>query len=414
MDELVIKGQKAKIAAQDLAIIPTEKKNEALRLIANELMDKRSFIIQENEKDLNNGRFSGLSQSILDRLMLNEKRIEEMVKSLQILIDLDDPIGEIIESWERPNGLRIKKVRVPLGVIGMIYEARPNVTVDAASLAIKTGNAILLRGSSSAIHSNKAIIQVIHDALRKTVIPPFSVQLIEEKGHEITDRMLRLHGYIDVLIPRGSAKFIQYVVENSSLPVIETGAGNCHVYIDQDANYEMAKQIIINAKTQRPSVCNAAETLLVHRDFARNHLPELITSLEELNVECRGCTQTISMLPHLTQATEEDWATEYLDLILAVKVVENVDEAIEHINRYGTKHSEVIVTNNRNDAKKFMESVDAAVVYHNASSRFTDGFEFGFGAEIGISTQKLHARGPMGLKALTSYKYMVLGNGQIR
>ncbi|WP_339062910.1 glutamate-5-semialdehyde dehydrogenase [Tepidibacillus marianensis] len=414
MNELREKGIEAKKIVQKLGSIDSEKKNEALGFIAEELLKQKDFLLYENLKDLSKGRNDGMSESLLDRLALNEKRLKEIAQSIIILIEQKDPIGETIESWTRPNGLHILKARVPLGVIGMIYEARPNVTVDAAGLAIKTGNAILLRGSSTAIHSNKALVQVIHDALSKTDIPPKTVQLIESLGHEVTSEMLRLNGLIDVLIPRGSAKLIQYVVENSTIPVIETGAGNCHVYIDEDAEFDMAKQIVLNAKTQRPSVCNAAETLLVQKEWADKYLQDLIESLKSVNVECRGCEKTIFRIPDLIKATEADWETEFLDYILAVKIVDHIDEAIDHINRYGTKHSEVIITPHAHRAEHFMKNVDAAVVYHNASTRFTDGFEFGFGAEIGISTQKLHARGPMGLTALTSYKYFVFGNGQVR
>jgi len=414
MNELLEKGNEAKKVAQKLGLIDTKQKNEALRLIAEELIMQKELLILENEKDLIKGKNNGMSSSLLDRLAFDENRLKDIAKSLLILMGHNDPIGEIMESWSRPNGLLIQKVKVPLGVIGMIYEARPNVTVDAAGLALKTGNAILLRGSSTAIHSNRALVQVIHDALNKTKIPPKTIQLIEGIGHDVTSEMLRLNSFIDILIPRGSAKLIQYVVENSTIPVIETGAGNCHVYIDQDAEFEMAKQIILNAKTQRPSVCNAAETLLLEKSWADKYLKDLIESLKNANVECRGCEIIVTRIPGLIKATEADWETEFLDYILAVKIVENIDEAIEHINRYSTRHSEVIVTPYNDRAEYFMKNVDAAVIYHNASTRFTDGFEFGFGAEIGISTQKLHARGPMGLNALTSYKYLVYGNGQVR
>lgn len=414
MNELELKGKRAKEASRQMGNLSTQKKNNTLLSIADQLIKEKEYLLSENEKDIETGKINKMSQALLDRLLLNEKRIEEMANSLRLLTEINDPIGEIIEAWNRPNGLEIKKVRVPLGVIGMIYEARPNVTVDAAGLSLKTGNAVILRGSSSAIHSNKALVHVIHTALELVDVPAAAVQLIEDTKRDTVEQMLRLNQYLDVLIPRGGAELIQYVVKNASVPVLETGAGNCHVYIDEEADLEMAKQITINAKTQRPSVCNAAETLLVHRSFAEKQLTSLLKALEEKNVELRGCDRTLSLVPHIKQATETDWETEYLDLMMAVKIVDNVDEAIHHIHQYGTKHSEVIVTENGESAKRFLQQVDAAAVYHNASSRFTDGFEFGFGAEIGISTQKLHARGPMGLTALTSYKYLIYGNGQIR
>lgn len=414
MSELYIKAEKAKKASQTLGIQSTDMKNKALHMVAEQLLQQTDNLLTENAKDIAKGKEAGISQALLDRLLLTEKRINEMAEGLKQIIELPDPVGEMIESWERPNGLTIQKVRVPLGLIGMIYEARPNVTIDAAGLALKTGNAIILRGSASAIHSNKALVKVIQDALAQTEISVDAVQLIEDPNRHTVEAMLKLNEYLDVVIPRGGASFIQYVVKNATVPVLETGAGNCHVYVDCQADVEMAKQITVNAKTQRPSVCNAAETLLVHHKWAVNHLPELLKALNEKQVECRGCERTLSIVPHIKKATEQDWETEYLDYVLAVKIVDDLDEAIQHINHYGTKHSEVIVSNNRENAEKFMQRVDAAVVYHNASSRFTDGYEFGFGAEIGISTQKLHARGPMGLPALTSYKYIIYGNGQIR
>lgn len=414
MANLLTKLKKAKLASYKLSNITTDVKNAALILIANELIEKSNYLIAENEKDLKAGETSGLSDALLDRLLLSEGRINDMAAGLKLVAELRDPIGEVLESWDRPNGLKMTKISVPLGVIGMIYEARPNVTVDAAGLALKTGNAVVLRGSSSAINSNKAIVEVIQGALSQTEIPADSVQLIEDTNHEAVEELLKMNEYLDVLIPRGGKNLIQYVVKNASVPVLETGAGNCHVYIDQDADLEMAVNITINSKTDRPSVCNAAETLLVQKDWAKSHLPLLINELENNNVECRGCEETLTIIPHIKKATDEDWEIEYLDYILAIKIVEDFNEAINHINKYGTKHSEVIVTNNTETAQAFLQLVDAAAVYHNASSRFTDGFEFGFGAEIGISTQKLHARGPMGLPALTSYKYIVYGNGQIR
>lgn len=408
--ELIHKGQKAKKAAEELAKKTTQQKNRALELISGQLMQEKNFILTENDKDLDEGRKNGMSDALLDRLRLNEARLEDMADALLQLARLEDPVGEIISDWERPNGLEITQVRVPLGVVGMIYEARPNVTVDASSLCLKTGNAVMLRGSSTAIHSNKAIVKVIHQALGMSALPPDAVQLIEDTSRETASAMFKLNDYLDVLIPRGGAKLIKAVVEHSTVPVLETGAGNCHVYIDEDADKEIAINIAINAKTQRPSVCNACETIIVHREW--DGLNDLVLALKEKGVIIHGdegvCGEKI--IP----AVEEDWATEYLGLEVALKVAKSVDEAIIHINRYGTKHSEAIVSANPDNVEKFLSEVDAAAVYHNASTRFTDGFEFGFGAEIGISTQKLHARGPMGLPALTSTKYIVKGNGQIK
>ncbi|KON88226.1 gamma-glutamyl phosphate reductase [Sporosarcina globispora] len=408
--ELTLKGEKAKKAAAALAKMTTDQKNHALELISGQLMQEKNFILAENEKDLDAGRENGMSEALLDRLRLNGARLQDMAEALIQLTQLNDPVGEIISAWVRPNGLTITQVRVPLGVIGMIYEARPNVTVDASSLCLKTGNAVMLRGSSTAIHSNKAIVKVIHHALEKSDLPADAVQLIEDTSRETASRMFKLNDYLDVLIPRGGAKLIKTVVENSTVPVLETGAGNCHVFIDESADKEMAISIAINAKTQRPSVCNACETIIVHREW--DGLKDLVLALQEKEVEIHGdegvCGEKI--IP----AAEEDWVTEYLGLEVALKVVESADEAIVHINRYGTKHSESIVSSNPDNVEKFLNEVDAAAVYHNASTRFTDGFEFGFGAEIGISTQKLHARGPMGLPVLTSTKYIVKGNGQIK
>ncbi|MGA5688359.1 glutamate-5-semialdehyde dehydrogenase [Cytobacillus pseudoceanisediminis] len=408
--ELIQKGEKAKIAAGKMANMSTDQKNRALALISKQLMAEKHFILAENEKDLTAGKNNGMNESLLDRLRLNEARLQDMADALIQLSHLDDPVGEVLSSWERPNGLAITQVRVPLGVVGMIYEARPNVTVDASSLCLKTGNAVMLRGSSSAIHSNKAIVKVISHALEKSDLPSDAVQLIEDTSRETASGMFKLNEYLDVLIPRGGAKLIKTVVENSTVPVLETGAGNCHVYIDESADREMAINIVINAKTQRPSVCNACETIIVHREWG--DLNDLVLALEEKGVTIHGdegvCGEKI--IP----AVEEDWATEYLGFEVALKVAESVEEAIIHINRFGTKHSEAIVSSNPDNVEKFLNEVDAAAVYHNASTRFTDGFEFGFGAEIGISTQKLHTRGPMGLPALTSTKYIVKGNGQIK
>ncbi|MFX3623168.1 MAG: glutamate-5-semialdehyde dehydrogenase [Ectobacillus sp.] len=414
MNELLIKGKKAKWVAGELVTKSTAQKNAALAAIAAQLLEETGYILAENSKDLESERAKGVSQSLLDRLMLNEKRIVDMADAIKQLIELPDPVGECLEAWERPNGLKIQKVRVPLGVIGMIYEARPNVTVDAATLCLKTGNAVILRGSSSAFHSNKAIVDVTHRALAKTDIPADSVQLVEDTSRASAKQLFTLNEYLDVLIPRGGKALIDTVVREASVPVLETGAGNCHVFVDESADKQMAFDIIVNAKTQRPSVCNAIETILLHEAWAAQHGKELFMLLQEKGVELRGDEKALMIAPTLTPATEEDWGTEFLGLTLAVKLVSSIEEAISHINTYGSKHSEAIVTENADNVAKFFTSVDAAALYHNASTRFTDGFEFGFGAEIGISTQKLHARGPMGLPALTSTKYIIRGNGQIR
>lgn len=412
--ELIEKAKKAKAASAKLAIVTTEDKNNALLAIADELLSQKEYILEKNALDLENGEKNGLSKALLDRLKLNESRLEGIAQGLKEVAELDDPVGEVIEQWERPNGLKIESVRVPLGVVGMIYEARPNVTVDAAALCLKTGNAVVLRGSSSAIESNKALVSVIHQALAKTAIPVDAVQLLEDTSRETASKLFTLKEYLDVLIPRGGANLIKTVVENSTIPVLETGAGNCHVFIDESAQKDMAIEIAVNAKVQRPSVCNASETLLVQKNWADQHLVDLLKALQANGVELYGDEYVVQRFEEAKQATEEAWATEYLDLVLAVKIVEDVEEAIEHINQYGTKHSEAIVTESEESVKRFFQSVDASSLYHNASTRFTDGFEFGFGAEIGISTQKLHARGPMGLKALTTNKYIIKGTGHIR
>lgn len=412
--ELIEKAKKAKTASAFVSIASTEEKNHALKTIAEELIKNKDYIIEQNKFDLENGRQNGLSSALLDRLAINEVRLQGIADGLNEVAQLDDPVGEVMESWDRPNGLQIESVRVPIGVVGMIYEARPNVTVDAAGLCLKTSNAVILRGSSSAIESNKALVSIIHKALAKTSLPVDAVQLLEDTSRETAAKLFKLNEYLDVLIPRGGENLIRTVVNNATIPVLETGAGNCHVFIDESANKEMGIQIAINAKVQRPSVCNAIETLLVHKEWAKQHLIDLLKELEANGVELYGDDYVVSQHDGVKEATEEDWATEYLDLVLAVKTVENVEEAIAHINQYGTKHSEAIVTENSESVKRFFQSVDASSLYHNASTRFTDGFEFGFGAEIGISTQKLHARGPMGLKALTTNKYVIRGKGQIR
>lgn len=414
MSEVTIKGQKAKIASQALVGMSTSEKNKALQNIAKQLLKEKHFLIEENKKDLEKGKERGLSDAVLDRIMLNEKRIEDMAAAIELLVELEDPIGETLESINKDNGLLIEKKRVPLGVIGMIYEARPNVTIDAATLTLKTGNAVILRGSSSAFYSNMALIQTIHRALEDTAIPLDAVQLIEDTSRETAQELFRLNEYLDVLIPRGGKNLIQQVVRESTVPVLETGAGNCHIYVDESAQADMAERIVINGKTQRPSVCNAIETVLVHEKWMEENGGALLKALQDKGVEIYGDKKARSVLSEAKEATDEDWYTEYLALKVAVKTVPNVNEAIDHINKYGTQHSEAIITESQENAEKFLTNVDAAAVYHNASTRFTDGFEFGYGAEIGISTQKLHARGPMGLKALTSSKFYIRGEGQVR
>ncbi len=412
--ELIIKAEKAKKASYKLSNTSTVDKNQGLLKIAQALIDNAADIFAANAVDVENAKAKGVTSALIDRLTLNEKRINDMAEGLRQIASLPDPVGEVISMWKRPNGLQIGQQRVPLGVIGIIYEARPNVTVDAAGLCLKSGNVAFLRGGSEAINSNKAIVNIISKALKESGIPEAAVQLIEDTGRETAVEMMKLNKYIDVLIPRGGAGLIQTVVKNSTVPVIETGTGNCHVYVDCDGDLEMGERIIINAKTSRPAVCNTAETLLVDEKIADKFIPKALKSLRDMNVEVRGCEKTQKLFSDVKPATEEDWDTEYLDYILAVKVVNGIDEAIEHINTHGTKHSEAIITNNYDKARKFQQEIDAAAVYVNASTRFTDGFEFGFGAEIGISNQKLHARGPLGLKELTTIKYIINGNGQIR
>jgi glutamate-5-semialdehyde dehydrogenase len=414
LNELIIKAQQAKAITGVLGAASTAQKNEALTLISEALISEIAYLLDENEKDIVAGKTAGLSDGLLDRLKLTEARIKDMAAALRQLVELEDPVGAITFEAERPNGLQLKRVRVPLGVIGMIYEARPNVTVDAASLCLKTGNAVLLRGSSSAIHSNKALVRVIHNGLKQSSLPTEAVQLIEDTSRETAEKMFKLNEYLDVLIPRGGASLIRAVVEKASVPVLETGVGNCHIFIDDTAEEKMAIDILINAKTQRPSVCNACETVLVHKDWAKHHFTSLVNTLIKEQVELRGDELAMKLDNRIIPATREDWETEFLELTLAVKIVDSVDEAINHISQYGSKHSEAIISETKQHVEHFFTFVDAAALYHNASTRFTDGFEFGFGAEIGISTQKLHARGPMGLEALTSSKYIILGNGQIR
>ncbi|HDR7913516.1 glutamate-5-semialdehyde dehydrogenase [Bacillus pretiosus] len=414
MNEVLAKGKKAKEIARELVLKSTSQKNEALAAIAERLIVETAYILKENKRDIEEGKAKGFSDSLLDRLMLTEQRIMDMAEGIKQLIELRDPIGECVSEWERPNGLSIQEMRVPLGVVGMIYEARPNVTVDAATICLKTGNAVILRGSSSAINSNKAIVSVIHRALKETSLSPEGVQLIEDTTRDSAKQLFTLNEYLDVLIPRGGKQLIDTVVREASVPVIETGAGNCHIFIDETANKQMAIDIIINAKTQRPSVCNAIETIVLHEEWVQQYGKELFSALKERGVELRGDQRALAIDSSIVLASEEDWGTEFLSLTLAVKVVSSIEEAIHHINTYGSMHSEAIITEDEENVNKFFTSVDAAALYHNASTRFTDGSEFGFGAEIGISTQKLHVRGPMGLPALTSTKYVIRGNGQIR
>jgi glutamate-5-semialdehyde dehydrogenase len=412
--ELEIKGQKAKKAATFLRTASTAAKDKVLLKAADLLLEKQKEILRANALDLEEARKNNIKGAFLERLVLDEKRIAGMAEGLQEVAALHDPVGEVISMVRRPNGLMIGKQRVPIGVIGIIYESRPNVTVDAFGLCLKTGNASLLRGGKEAKHSNQAIRALLQEALETSGFPAEAVQVVEDTTRESARAMMRLNQYLDLLIPRGGAGLIRSVVENSSVPVIETGVGNCHVYVDADADLAKAVAITVNAKTHRPGVCNAAESLLVHKEIADTFLPQVCRALEEKGVEIRGDHTVRRLWPSAKEATEEDWATEYLDLILAVRTVETLDEAIEHIATYGTGHSESIVTENYTHAQAFLNRIDAAAVYVNASTRFTDGYEFGFGAEIGISTQKLHARGPMGLTELTTTKYIIYGNGQIR
>lgn len=414
VSEIQEKGKCSKAASYMLNIKTTCEKNEALTKIAEQLLMDQQDILEENAKDLINGEQQGMPSSTLDRIMLNEERIVAMADAIHLLVSLKDPVGTVIERIDKGNGLHIEKRMVPLGVIGMIYEARPNVTVDAATLALKTGNAVILRGSSSAKFSNNALVASIHRALAKTSLPTEAVQLIEDTSRETAKELFHLNEYLDVLIPRGGKALIDLVVREASVPVLETGAGNCHIYVDQMADYIKAEKICLNAKTQRPSVCNAAESLLIHPVWFKTYGTELLSSLHKAGVTIIGDERVCEAFSGALPATEEDYATEFLDLKISVKLVENVYEAIEHIHHYGTNHSEAIITEDLLVAETFLTNVDAAAVYHNASTRFTDGFEFGYGAEIGISTQKLHARGPMGLPALTSTKYFIYGNGQIR
>lgn len=414
MESLEEMGKKVKQTTKTLNTLSSKEKNTVLLAVAKAVEEAQSDLLKENQKDVKRARENGMKESLIDRLSLDENRILAMAEGIRKIADLDDPIGETIEGKTLQNGLEILKKRVPLGVIAIIYESRPNVTLDAFGLCFKTGNAVILRGGSDAIDTNIAILKIIHEALKKLEIPENCVSLIEDTSRETTIKLMKLNQYVDVLIPRGGAGLIKTVVENSTIPVIETGTGNCHIYVDESADFSMALSIIENAKTQRTGVCNACESLVVHQVIASQFIPLLVDRLAKKQVEIRGDEIACKISKEIRPAKEEDWGREYLDLILSVKVVDDLEQAIEHINHYSTKHSECIVTQNYERARSFLREIDSSCVYVNSSTRFTDGGEFGFGAEIGISTQKLHARGPMGLKELTTIKYEIYGDGQIR
>lgn len=407
-------GKKAKEAEKTLMIATTEQKNKALKYIAQALIENADEIIQANTIDLENGKNNGMSEVMLDRLKLDKGRIKGMAKGVEDVVLLPDPVGRVLSETTRPNGLNIKKVSTPLGVIGVIFEARPNVTSDAAALCLKSGNTVILRGGKEAINSNRIIAKTMREAVKKSGLSEDVIQLVEDTSRESANALMQMNEYVDVLIPRGGAGLIQAVVKNATVPVIETGVGNCHIYIDKDANVDMAADIVYNAKTNRVSVCNAAESLLIHKDIAKEALPKIKAKLDEKSVELFGDEEAVDIAKGIEKATERDWGTEYLDYKMSVKIVNSLDEAVDHIYKYSTGHSECIVTENKEAAEEFLNKVDSAAVYVNASTRFTDGGEFGFGAEIGISTQKLHARGPIGLPELQSFKYKIYGNGQVR
>ncbi len=406
--------KKAKIASIQLAQASTEQKNKALNNMADALEKSSSEILRANQKDVEAARAKGVKDALIDRLILDKRRLTSMASTLREIAELADPVGEIVRTWTRPNGLIIGQLRVPMGVIGIIYESRPDVTSEASGLCIKSGNAIILRGGSDAINSNMAIGKALRKALEASGLTKDAIQVISVTDRSFAENLMKMRDYIDVLIPRGGAELIKTVVEKAMVPVIETGTGNCHIYVEEDADLNRAVDIIINAKCQRPGTCNAAEKILVHKNVAKQFLPKVVSALNLKGVEVRACKKTMQLLPNLKPAVEDDWGTEYLDLIIAIKIVESVDEAIAHINKYGTMHSESILTADFNKALKFIREVDAAAVYWNASTRFTDGNQFGLGAEIGISTQKLHARGPMSVKQLTTTKFFILGRGHIR
>ena len=407
-------GINAKEAEKTLMVASSEKKNQALKKIAEGLIENTDKIIEANKVDLENGEKKGMAKSMLDRLKLDKERIEGMAKGVLDVATLPEPVGRILSATERPNGLRIEKVSTPIGVIAVIFEARPNVTSDAAALCLKSGNTVILRGGKEAINSNKTIAKVMRQAVKEAGMPEDVIQLVEDTSRESANELMKMNEYVDVLIPRGGAGLIQAVVKNATVPVIETGSGNCHIYIDKNADLKKAVDIVFNAKTSRPSVCNAAESWLIHKDIAKEALVAIKNKLDEKDVTLVGDSKAREIIPDMEKATDADWATEYLDYKMSVKIVDSVEEAIDHIYKYSTGHSECIVTENAGTAEKFMNQVDSAAVYLNASTRFTDGGEFGFGAEIGISTQKLHARGPIGLPELQSFKYKIYGDGQIR
>ncbi len=407
-------AKEAKKASRILRSVSRIQKDEALKQMANALIEREDEILKENEKDLKNAYDMGLSSAMIDRLTLNEDRIKEMANGIMEVVSLPDPVGEVVKMWKRPNGLMVGRMRIPLGVIGFIYESRPNVTVDAASLCLKSGNAVILKGGSEAINSNMILVQILADALEKSGLPKKAVQMIPTTDREAVKALISMDEYVDVIIPRGGEGLIRFVAENSKVPVLKHYKGVCHVYVDEHADLDMAQEICFNAKVQRPGVCNAMETMLVHKNIASEFLPKMLKRFQDAGVEIRGCEETLKIYPDAKPATEEDWPAEYLDLILAVKVVDNMDEALDHIERYGSNHTEAIVTNDYNNAQRFLSEVDSSVVLVNASTRFNDGNQLGLGAEIGINTSKLHAFGPMSLEELTTTKFIVYGNGQVR
>jgi len=413
-DEAMRLGKQAKAAARRLAALSPEDKNRALELMADKLEAQSEQLLEENNKDLEAAKSAGVSSSLLDRIALNPDRVRAMAKGLRDIGALPDPVHEIVKMWRRPNGLQVGRMRIPLGVIGIIYEARPNVTADAAALCVKSGNAVILRGGSEAHFSNQAIGEILRQACAETRVPQDAVQMVPIRDHALINELLQLEDYIDLIIPRGGEELIRAVVAQSRIPVIKHYKGVCHVYVDKDASLEMAERICMNAKVQRPSVCNAVETLLVHEAIARRFLPAMIAKYQAAGVEIRGCEKTSALVPGIKRATEADWTTEYLDLILSVRIVRDLDEAIDHIERYGSEHTETIVTSNYERSREFIDRVNSSAVMVNASTRFNDGGELGLGAEIGISTSKIHAFGPMGLEELTTTKFVVLGDGQIR
>jgi glutamate-5-semialdehyde dehydrogenase len=407
-------GRRAKKASHALAVLSSDEKNRALLLMADRLERQSSLLVEENKKDLDAARKAGTSKAVLDRIALDNRRVQSMAKGLRDVAALSDPVREIVKMWRRPNGLQVGKMRIPLGVIGMIYEARPNVTADAAALCLKSGNAVILRGGSEAYYSNQAIGEILRSACAETRVPVDALQVTKSKDHALVQELLQLEEYIDLIIPRGGEELVRAVVENSRVPVIKHYKGVCHVYVDSEASLEMAERICLNAKIQRPSVCNAMETLLVHEEVASAFVPNIVTKFEAAGVEIRGCDKSRALVPRIKKATEQDWSTEYLDLILSLRVVKDMDEAIDHIERYGSEHTETIVTDNYRRSREFIDRVHSSAVMVNASTRFNDGGELGLGAEIGISTSKIHAFGPMGLEELTTTKFIVLGDGQIR